>query len=159
EKWASVAVLVSLWAILPVAESATYKSIENRLRSDRNAIHLPSGLIAGPTLRSPPNPAALMTAVPISFDGVDAERTGPYAFLMASCHSVVNSLELPRSSCLRAAFTSPAAAATTSMRPMTGSPQVPPMYAQSAWPQRYGKYFGSFKSSTEGSLSRFTASR
>src|SRR5262245_12800289 len=136
EKCGLLAVLVSLCVILPVSASATKRSIENKPRSDRNAIQRPSGLIAGPTLRSPPSPAPLITSEPISFDGVDAESTGPYAFLIASCHSVVSSFEVTPSTCLNATFTSPAAAATTSIRPMTGSPQVPPMQAHRAWPQR-----------------------
>ena len=39
----SVAVLVSLRTIFPVAASARYRSVENRLRVERNAIHCPSG--------------------------------------------------------------------------------------------------------------------
>ena len=60
EKCGSVAVLVSLRTILPVAASAMYRSIEKKLRSDRNAIQRPSGLIAGPTFSSPPSSSPLI---------------------------------------------------------------------------------------------------
>jgi hypothetical protein len=43
------------------------RSIEKMLRVDRNAIHLPSGLIVGPTFTSPPRPVALTISVPKYF--------------------------------------------------------------------------------------------
>jgi hypothetical protein len=49
--------------------------------------------------------------------------------------------------------TSPDAAPSVSIRRITSSPYVPATYAQNAWPQRYGKYFGLFNSSIEGSES------
>ena len=46
-----------------------------------------------------------------------------------------------------------------SMFPTAASPYLPAMYAHSAWPYRYGKYFGLSRSSTFGSFSRRAASR
>src|SRR5437867_584611 len=75
EKCGSLAVLVSLWTILPVPASATKRSIANTLRVDMNAIHLPSGLIDGPTFSSLKSDA-LITIRPISFGGVAQPHRG-----------------------------------------------------------------------------------
>src|SRR4026209_2243098 len=53
EKCGSLAVLVSLRTIFPLSASATNRSTENTLRVDRNAIHRPSGLGAGPQENTP----------------------------------------------------------------------------------------------------------
>ena len=77
EKCGSLAVLVSLRTILPVAASAMKRSIDNTLRAERNAIHRPSGLIAGPTLRSSPRPSPPITLRPISFGGIACREHRP----------------------------------------------------------------------------------
>ena len=88
EKCGSLDVLVSLRTILPVAASATNRSIENTLRPERNAIHLPSGLIAGPTLSSLPSSSpAPMMRFPISLGGIAAASIGRYAARIDSCHA------------------------------------------------------------------------
>ena len=65
----SFAELVSLCRTRPVAASATNRSIDRRPRSDRKAIHLPSGLSDGPRLMAPPV-SLPATSRPISFRGV-----------------------------------------------------------------------------------------
>ncbi len=52
-KWGSDAVLVSRRTFDPVFVSATYSSIDSRLRSDRNAMRSPFGLSDGPTFIVP----------------------------------------------------------------------------------------------------------
>jgi hypothetical protein len=76
EKCGSFAVLVSRCWILPVAASATKRSMEKMLRVERNATQRPSGLTAGPTLMSPPRPVALTTTRPISLGGIADARIG-----------------------------------------------------------------------------------
>jgi hypothetical protein len=70
----SVAVLVSLRTISPVAASAIYKSTDSSPRDDRKAIHFPSGLIAGPTFMPVLWSLPLMTARPAPDGGVVAAR-------------------------------------------------------------------------------------
>ena len=116
EKCGSLAVLVSLRTILPVAASATNRSIEKRLRSERNAIQRPSGLIAGPTLRSSPRPIA---ADHLAADLVWRHRL-PRApadrrVRIAACQSSDSSLALSPSTCSIATSVSPAAAAVDSI--------------------------------------------
>src|SRR5206468_9121411 len=152
EKWGSVAVLVSLRTIFPLAASATYKSIEKNPRDERNASHRPSGLIDGPTFRSVRS-VARITIRPASPGVVVDANTGSYARRIASCQSFDSSFVVRPVMRLIAMFTSPADAASDNICRITSSPNRPPTYAQNAWPHRYGKYFGLSRSSIVGSFS------
>ena len=71
----SFAVLVSLCRTRPVAASATNRSIDRRPRSDRKAIHLPSGLSDGPEVdRAPPSPFRRRAVRSRSAASVDASE-------------------------------------------------------------------------------------
>ena len=161
EKCGSVAVLVSLRSTLPVSASAMNRSIEKPVRSDRNAISLPSGLIAGPTLRSPPMPPPPLRTTPPDFRrrpgrvenaavGV-ADRLVPLLrqLLAVDRRGCAGSPPRNRRSC----------PAVDSITPTTSSPHRPPTYDQNAWPQRYGKYFGLSSSLICGRVSSRAASR
>ena len=121
-KWGSVAVLVSLRTTLPVAASATNRSIDSRLRSEKNAIHFPSGLMEGPTFISPPRPCTSSGVRPISAGGVVAARIGAYAWRMDACQSADSSFESMPSTSLNTTRRSPEAAAMDIIRLMTSSP-------------------------------------
>ena len=123
EKCGSLAVLVSLRTILPVAASAMKRSIENTLRQERNAIHRPSGLIAGPTLSSPPSPLAVDHHAADLVRRHPCREHRPVRLRIAACHSSDSSLVLsPRTSLNRDVVSSPAAAAVVSICRMTSSP-------------------------------------
>src|SRR5436309_2187559 len=92
----SLAVLVSRFTILPVAASATYRSVEKTLRVERNASQRPSGLIAGPTFRSSPSPLPRTINRPISFGGVFVASIGSYAVLAGLRVRVGGHVELKR---------------------------------------------------------------
>ena len=114
--------LVSLRTTLPVAASATYRSIEKKLRAERNAIHLPSGLMAGPTFRSPPSSVPLITSRPVSPTPPNDASTGSYAARMEACQSLDNCFVVTPSTRLAAASTSPVRPATRSIWPTAWSP-------------------------------------
>ena len=69
-----------------------YMSIENSDFSDRNTTRLPSGLIAGVTLRSPPPCSREISERPNDVAGRAVSYTAANAFFVASCHSVVSCL-------------------------------------------------------------------
>ena len=122
EKCGSVAVLVSLWTILPFDASAMNRSVEKMLRVERNAIQRPSGLMAGPTFRSSPSFFPWMTTLPTSVGGTAAASIGSYARRIESCHSADRSFALMPRTFSMATPGSPAAAATASIRRMLSSP-------------------------------------
>jgi hypothetical protein len=115
-------VLVSLRTIFPLSTSATNRSTENTLRVERNATHLPSGLIAGPTFKSAARPFPSTTRRPIWLGGVVTANVGSYALRIAACQSSDNSLVLMPSTRSIATSGSPVAAPSVSMRRITSSP-------------------------------------
>src|SRR4029453_1189370 len=155
----SVAVLVSLRTTSPVAASATYRSKYSSPRDDRNAIHFPSGLIAGPTFMPVLCSLPLMTGRPAPDGGVVAARIRSYVWGMDAGHASESSFVSTPSTFLVTVFMSPAAPPVDNISGIRSSPYVPPTYAQNACPQRYGKYFGLSRSLMAGSRSCLAASR
>ena len=122
DKCGSLAVLVSFLTTRPLSVSAMYKSVENRPRDDRNAIHRPSGLSAGPMFRSAPRLSVSSSGRPAWMSGVAAASTGAYSERIEACHSLDSVCELTSSTSTIAASTLPVAAATINKRGITASP-------------------------------------
>ena len=72
-----------------MATSATYISMANIERSDRNTTRLPSGLSAGDTFMSPPPVSRVISVRPKAVGGRVVSMYGAKAMRVDSCHASV----------------------------------------------------------------------
>ena len=157
-KCGSVRLSTNLLRISPVSASARNMSSENTSRIDKNTSSVPSGLSTG----------AMFIPLPLSSDNSNvpywsgskvASRMSSYARLTASCHSAFTESGGMPITCRRAVSAFLDRAAALRILPTTSSPKRPAMYAQNAWPNRYGKNRGSLSCRMVGSFSCTAASR